>query len=88
MSNICYFILGEHTNANNDSYQNKHYQPVKQTNRQQSASNKQQPQYQQHLACYTENERREWILALQSASHRSMKNTLENLRSQLRVKVL
>jgi len=44
-------------------------------------------QYQQHLACYTESERNAWITALRSASHQSMTNILQSLRSQLRAKV-
>ena len=71
----------------NGNEQNNH-QCINQNNhRPISSINKQQVQYQQHLACYTENERCEWILALQSASHRSMKQNLSSLRNQLRLKV-
>ena len=82
-----YFILLEPSKATNHPYQNQHHQGVRQNNHRPISSNKQQPQYQQHIACYTENERTEWMLALQSASHRSMKNNLDSLRSQLRLKV-
>ena len=85
----CLFKLASQpTNSTNQSYQNQHHQCINQNNyRPISSSNKQPIQYQQHIACYTENERTEWILALQSASHRSMKNSLDSLRSRLRFKV-
>ena len=51
------------------------------------SNNKQAPIYQQHLACYTETERTDWILALESASHRSTKNHLDTLRNRLRLKM-
>ena len=71
----------------NGNEQNNH-QCINQNNhRPISSINKQQVQYQQHIACNTENERCEWILALQSASHRSMKHNLDTLRNQLRLKV-
>ena len=76
-------------NSTHESYQNQHHQCINQNNyRPISSSNKQPIQYQQHIACYTENERTEWLLALQSASHRSMKKSLDSLRSRLRFKVV
>ena len=79
-------VFLETTNATVEPYQNQNNQCINQNNQRSISSNK-QLQYQQHIACYTENERTEWILALQSASHRSMKNHLDSLRNRLRQKV-
>ena len=86
------YLLESTNSKGNEPYRNKNehndHQCINQNNhRPISSINKQQVQYQQHLACYTENERCEWILALQSASHRSMKQNLSSLRNQLRLKV-